>query len=416
MARGAIRGEEISAPPPSSGAMRAGQQRGIGADPTRALKRGSAWSPRVLHVQKVAGIGGSENHLLALLPALVERGVDVHMCAVITARGARFVERLADAGVPVTTIPAGFDVSPRVMATLARLVLRLRPDVIHTHLIHGDVFGQPIARALGVASVSSVHGTPLFYRKALYQGTGRLVARLADWRIAISEHVGRFMLELGLARPERLRVIHYGIDAAPWRAASERRDAERRRLGISLDRVTVGIAARVINGKGHQGLIDAVLRARSSVPSLQLLVAGDGPALAGLRAALARDDGDTVRFFGFVGDVAGFLSACDLSVCPTEPALGEGFGLSALEAMAVGRPVIATRVGSLPEVVVDGESGLVVAPESVDAMCSALVRLARDDALRRRLGEGGFHRAQQHFSLGRMVTATEDLYRLACHA
>ncbi len=397
--------------------MRAGQQREIGSDSARPLNRGSAWSPRVLHLQKVAGIGGSENHLLALLPALIERGLDVHMCAVITAQGARFVERLSDAGVPVTTIPAGFDVSPRVMAILARLVLRLRPDVIHTHLIHGDVFGQPIARALGVASVSSVHGTPQFYRQALYQRTGRLVARFADWRIAISEHVGRFMLELGLARPERLRVIHYGIDAAPWRAASERRDAERRRLGISLDRITVGIAARVINGKGHQGLVDAVLRARSSVPSLQLLVAGDGPALAGLQAAaLARDDGDTVRFLGFVGDVAGFLSACDLSVCPTEPALGEGFGLSALEAMAVGRPVIATRVGSLPEVVVDGESGLVVAPQSVDAMCSALVRLARDDGLRRRLGEGGLRRAQQHFSLGRMVNATEDLYRLACHA
>jgi glycosyltransferase involved in cell wall biosynthesis len=389
---------------------------GLDAHTEPRAATGRARAPiRVLHVQKVAGIGGSENHLLSLLPALSKRGVDVRMCALTAEAGDRFVSRLEHAGVSTSVIAAGPDGNPWAVARLAHLVRRFRPDIVHTHLIHGDAYGQPVARAIGVPAVSSVHGTPAFYRRPWLRKTGQVLSRLADWRVAISEHVRRFLLELELAKPDRIRVIPYGIDPVPWRDAARRRSVERCRLSLESDEIVVGIVARVIEGKGHQALVDAVRIARADVPALRLLVAGAGPALPRVRASVPSDERQAIRFLGFVDDVAGFMSACDVVACPTEPELGEGFGLSALEAMAMGRPVVATRVGSLPEVVLDGESGLLVEPHATADLAAALVRLASEHRLRECLGKGAARRAAEQFSLDGMVTATLGLYDDAIH-
>ena len=148
------------------------------------------------------------------------------------------------------------------------------------------------------------------------------------------------------------------------------------------------------------------------MPELRLLVAGDGPLRGALVREAGRELGRTIRLVGFVEDVRAFMAACDICAFPTEAALGEGFGLAALEAMAVGRPVIATRVGSLPEVVTD-EVGVLVRPGSARALADSIVRLARDEGLRRRLGERAAERAFRHFPLERMVRSTLEVYEAA---
>ena len=229
-------------------------------------------------------------------------------------------------------------------------------------------------------------------------------------RIAISEHVARFLREVHLAPPERIRVVLYGIDAAKWEQEAPTREVARGAFDVGDDFV-VGIAARLIAGKGHPTLIEAVGRAvREDGIKITLLVAGAGEEREHLEALAAKHcPPESVRFLGFVQDVETFLAACDVVAFPTDN-YAEGFGLTALEAMAAARPVLATRYASLPEVVDDGVTGILVEPGSVDEMRAALVRLATDEPERIGMGLAGLQRAKDVFTLDQMAEGTRAVY------
>lgn len=364
---------------------------------------------RVLHIQKVAGIGGSERHLLALLPGLVERNLEVRMCVLAARASRRFVEPLEMAGVEASVIRAGPDFNPWLLPRLCREVQLYRPDIVHTHLIHGDLYGQAAARILGVPAVSSVHATHSSWTRQPYKPAAAMGGRLASRTIAISEHVRRFVEAVRPASRGTIRVIPYGIDAAPWRLEEPDRLAARAEFRLAVDDIAVGIASRLIEHKGHSLLLAAHARAAKSLPNLRLLVAGDGPLRPQLEAR-ARGAGEGVRFLGFLPDIRRFMSACDLFVFPTEPAFGEGFGLAALEAMAASRPVIASDVGPLPEVVAHERTGFVVPPSRVEPLAEALSTLGRDARLRGRFGAAGHERAIGAFGLDRMLQDMVDTY------
>ena len=168
---------------------------------------------------------------------------------------------------------------------------------------------------------------------------------------------------------------------------------------------------RLISGKGHDRLVRAVARAARVHPGIRLLVVGDGPMREDLAALVrAADVSAIVEIVGFVDDVRPYIDACDVVVVPTESTLGEGFGLTALEAMAAAKPVVVTAVGSLPEVVVDGSTGVVVEPSSTSALADAIVALAGDRARGSALGVAGRVRAQQDYGLDRMVDETVGVY------
>jgi glycosyltransferase involved in cell wall biosynthesis len=371
---------------------------------------------KVLHVQKVAGIGGSERHLLSLLPSLAGAGVDVRMFIAATGDAHRFVEALRARHVPLRAVPAGWHVNPALVSALAREIRAFRPDIVHTHLVHADVHGQLAMAAGSAVRVSSVHSTPAFYRREPFRTGTRLAGRYANAVIAISDHVRRFLDEVRLVPAERVRVVHYGIDASGWPLDEPGRRRARRRLGLLPGDVGIGIAARLIAGKGHSLLLEALAEARRESPELRLLVAGRGPLRAELEREGERLTPGAVTFVGFVDDVKAFMNACDVVAFPSQAALGEGFGLAALEAMATRRPVVATDVASLPEVVTDGETGCLVDPRSADQLARALVTLAGDAELRQRLGTRAYERARTTFSLERMVECTLAVYRDALSA
>jgi glycosyltransferase involved in cell wall biosynthesis len=367
---------------------------------------------RVLHVQKMTGIAGSERHLLQLLPALVERGIEVKMLVLGAGSFEQFVNAIRQRGIEVSSLPAGHDANPMLLWRLLKEIKRWSPHIVHTHLIHADLYGQIAARARGVTGVSSLHGTHPFYRSEPGRSVARLAGHLASRTIAISRYAGDFVCEVGIAPPERVRVIHYGVDPSSWLGSKEDRAEQRRALRLEPDDIAVGVASRLVPGKGHDVAVRAFAAVAERLPRTRLLVAGDGP-LRGQVEALARRNvpSHQVSILGFVEDIRGFLGACDLVMFPSLPSFGEGFGLAALEAMAAGVPVVASDAGPLPEVVSDGASGLIVAAGDDQAWAQAILALARDRSLRVRLGHGARERACRDFSLEHMADRTVAVYR-----
>lgn len=369
---------------------------------------------KVLHFQRVAGIGGSERHLLELLPGLAEQGHDVRMCVFGEKEFGRFVEPMRRAGIDTVVLPAGPDLNPGLFRSSFREIRRFNPELVHTHLIHADLYAQVAARFAHVPAVSSVHSTHDFYARLPARIPFRIAGRLAGRRIAISDFVASYLTENHLTPPGRLCVVAYGIRASSWDATLSEKEVARSIWGLTAQDAVVGMAARLIHGKGHTFLMDAIAKAIGKHPNLKLLVAGDGPLRSQLESYAERFlPKGAATFSGHIDDIHSFMRACDVLAFPTMPELREGFGLAALEAMAAGLPVVATRVGSLPELVLEGETGLLATPGAVDELAGILTELADDEQFRLRLGAAGRIRAETVYSRDAMIAKTLSVYREA---
>ena len=349
---------------------------------------------RVLHVHRIGGIGGSERHLLTLLPALRERGVDVRLLGLDDPSRAPdpFYDQLS---VPHVRVPARRDVDPLLAARVARAVLRIRPDVVHTHLVHADVYGALAARRL----VSTKHNDDPF-RAGSFRFVERVLAARASRIIAITDSLARFQVErVGIPR-RKLVTIHYGLDAlpAPW-GVNPPDD-------VPADARVVLAVCRLEPQKGVDVAVRALARVRDEQPKARLVVLGEGPERARL-GVLAGELGVPLHLPGRVPDVAAWLGRAAVLVHPVR---WEGFGLAVLEAMLAGLPVVASGVSSLPELVVDGETGLLVPPDYPIALAAAIGRVLADPG---ELGTAGRQRAQERFSVTRMAEATLDVYETA---
>ena len=346
---------------------------------------------RVVHVHRIRGIGGSERHLLTLLPALAELGVEPVLVGLDDPawNPADFYGALT---VPAIRIPSPRDVDPLL---LARLVRSLRADVVHTHLVHADVYGGVAAKLRGELLVSTKHNDDPF-RLGPFRHVERGLGRLAGRIVTITESLRRFTVEQVGIPAAKVETIHYGLDALPQPWGENPPD------DVPADARVLLAVSRLTEQKG----IDVAVRALPSLPDdTVLVVLGEGPERPALEQ-LARELGVERRVFlpGRVPDVAAWLRRATLLV---HPARWEGFGLGVLEAMLAGLPVVASDVSSLPELVVDGETGLLVRADDPAALAVGVAR-ALDSP---RLGEAGRSRAQSEFSVGRMATRTAELYR-----
>lgn len=358
-------------------------------------------SVRIVHVAKVAGISGSENHLLLLLPALHARGYDVRF--VMLHEGEPEAEELAvrleGAGVPVQRLRIAGAADPLAFSRLARIVRRLRPAILHTHLVHADFHGLVAGRLARVpVLVSTKHGFNPFRGTGTFAAADRTVAGLADVHIAISAGLARYLAESEGFDEASFEVVHYGIEAGP--SPPPPPGAPR-----------LAVVGRLIPIKGHEVLLHAFARVSEDVAGSTLEIAGDGQLEPELRALVQRLGlGETVSFLGRVAPPGPVFERAEVVVVPS---LGEGFGMVALEAMERGRPVVASAVGGLPEIVDDGRTGLLVPPGDPEALARAIRELAGDPVRAARLGAAGRARALREFSQDRCTDRIEALYRTA---
>jgi glycosyltransferase involved in cell wall biosynthesis len=353
----------------------------------------------ILHVQKVAGISGSEAHLLSLLPGLRARGWDVRMLMLHEDEPGAwdFARALEARGVPIDAIRVRADVDPVAFVQLVGYLLKHRPELLHTHLVHAEWYAL-LAGAVARVPVrfTTKHGFNEF-REAPYFGLAdRAVASLAHVQIAISRGLARYLEDVEGFDRESFEIVHYGIDP----------DGEPKPYANGVPRLLC--VGRLIPIKGHLVLLRAFAAARRQLPGLELDIAGRGPLEPALKA-LARELGiaDSVRFLGHVAPVQ---SAIERAAVVVVPSMGEGFGMVALEAMERGRPVIAAEIGGLGELVRDGETGVLVPAGEAEPLAEAIVRVAGDLELARRMGEAGRQRALSRFQQTFCTERTELLY------
>lgn len=365
---------------------------------------------RVVHISKVTGIAGSEGHLLNLLPGLAARGVDVRMWVLVEPRRPvpEYMARWREAGIDSAALPIYLDLDPTLVVRLTRRLRQLRPDIVHTHLIHADTHGPPSARLAGVkAVISTRHNDDPFRRRFPIRGLTRVLDGLTDHYVAISEWVRAYTVEREGVAPEKVTTIRYGLPPA---SGPESLNGLRDSLSVPSDAPLVGVVARLVAQKGHIYLLEAFRRVLADLPAARLLVVGDGPLRAELEAqAAALGIEESVNFTGWRDDADRLIAALDVLAMPS---LWEGFGLVALEAMARAKPIVATRVSALPEVVVDGPEGTgwLVPPRDAEALAGALLEALRQPDAAQTHGQRGYQRLLDHFSPQRMADQTLAVY------
>lgn len=349
---------------------------------------------RVLHLVSSLRVGGMEHLVLRIAGAQRKRGHDASILALQPGPLADEASRLE---IPVA-VASGESGATRALRA-ALFLSRLRPQIAHAH--NPTTFHYALlARRLGRARmVVTLHGRP--------RNEAR-VATLREWEaadavVAVSKATAAQWTEPAIQ--SRLTVIHNGSEMNdPVRGRAEVRAS----LHLGENPAAI-IVARIDGKKGHDTLIHALSIVRNQGIDLVLLVVGDGLERKRIQelALQSRLGEEAIRFLGFRTDVADLLAAADLFVLPS---VTEGLPLSVLEAMAQRLPVIATPVGGVPELVQEGETGLLTPVDDPQALALSLARLACDRGLRAGMGEGGRRRVERQFAFNGMLDRYDELY------
>lgn len=336
--------------------------------------------------------------MMALSGALRALG---HTVEFATFRGKALGEHVRAHGYAAREFAVRTKVDPAAVVRMAREFRAQRYDIVHTHLSTSTVNGCLAARLARIPSVATVHGL-----------SGKLSFLAADHLVAVSADVRRHMTSQGL-HESRISIVHNGVDVAP--PAPGAREASRAALGIPDHCPTVGTTARLTALKGVDTALQAVARLRDDFPELRYVVFGDGEMEGELRSlAASLDISGNVVFAGYRTDLPQLLPALDVFLFPT---LREAMGIALIEAMAAEIPVVATRVGGIPEVVVEG-TGLLVSPSDPVGMADQVGRVLRQPELRQSLVVAARERVRTEYSSARMATRTLTVYQamLARHS
>jgi glycosyltransferase involved in cell wall biosynthesis len=379
---------------------------------------------RVLRVIARLNMGGPAIHVASLAAGLESRGYHTTLVAGSLARGEDSMAFLADRlGVSVVSVPeiqreVSLMHDARSITRVAALIRETRPHILHTHTAKAGAIGRLAALSAGPARppvvVHTFHGhvlkgyfdTP---RTALFGQIERALARTTDALVAVSPEVRDELVGLGVAPRQKFAVVRLGIPLAE-RLGDATSDADYRRLyGIGNDAFVVGWVGRMTAVKDTGATLEIVRALRDRGVDAVLCMVGDGPDRDQLEQ-LAHELGiaRSCFFVGYQEDVAGYYALFDAFLLPS---VNEGTPVSAIEALAAGTPVVATRVGGVPDVVRDGLDGFLVSPGDVDGAAARLASLAADPELRRRLGDAGRARMLDRYSVDRLVDDIDRLYR-----
>ena len=302
-----------------------------------------------------------------------------------------------------------------VLRKLMAVIRRVRPHVVHTHAAKAGALGRVAARLCRVpVVVHTYHGhvlrgyfSPL--KTSVFLRIERMLAHATDELVAVSPRVREELLHMGIGHPARFSVVPLGLDLDTFVMADRLRGSLRAELGLGARVPLVGIVARLAPIKAHEVFLAAAREVLAEVPGTVFLLVGDGPRRAGLeRLAGEMGLGPNARFLGWRGDLPRVYADLDVVALSSR---NEGSPVALIEAMAAGRPVAATRVGGVPDVVVDGENGRLVPPDEPVALARAVVDLLSAPDQRTRLGAAGRASVVARYGAQRLVDDIDTLYQ-----
>lgn len=361
---------------------------------------------RVVYLTHALGVGGAEELILNVVTRLPRDRYEPIVCCFENPPGpiGREIEGHGVRVVPLGVAPGWRH--PLGWTSIVKYLRRERPQIVHTFLLPASLYGRSAAIAAGVPVIIGTE-VNIYERKQWHHILiERWLARASTCIVASAESVkAAYVRQLGIS-PNAVRVIYNAVNWDRLHATATPREV-RRQLGIPEDRLVVGVVATLQEKKGHRVLLDAFAQT-AGLQEAWLMLVGDGPLRPSLEEhASTLGIRERVTFCGTRRDLGNLLPAMDVFALPS---LWEGLPLALILAMGAGRPVVATRLAGIPEVVADGQTGLLVPPGDATAIATAIARLCADADERRRMGSAAREAVRDRFDAETYTRSVTRLY------
>ena len=384
---------------------------------------------KTIHIITRLDKGGSaENTLLTVM------GLDREIYDVVLVHGLSIESNMAEdefravekslmdvekEGVRVITIPSlvrrihlFYDL--RAFFALIKILRNERPDIVHTHTSKAGILGRWAAFFVRVPVIIHTPHGHVFWgyfgklKTRIFILLEKISALVTDRLVMLTEQEKIDHLHFHIAPENKFSVVHSGINLDEFSNTSVDPAAMKRRLGIPEDNLIVGTVGRLTSIKGHRYLIEAARKIAGSRPDTTFVILGDGELLDELKNMVTRSDiEENIKFLGWRSDVAEVMSTFDIFALPS---LNEGMGRVLVEAMALGRPIVASNIGGIPDLVVDGENGYLVPVGDVESLAARIRKLLDDPEKREEMGECG-KKIAIDYSANAMVEKIDRVYR-----
>jgi len=361
---------------------------------------------KVLHLVEDLKIGGLERVIADIAQGLDKKKFEVGVWCV--ARSGEVATELEEKGIEVKILGIFSCYNPCRIVRIAWLLKKSKADIVHTHGYFASVIGRTAAKIAGVPIlIHHMHSTYWEYRKR-HIFFERFLGLLTQKVVCCSKAVENFVTGHLKVNPSKTIVVYNGVDEEEFISIKDK-SALKTRLGIQSTDLVVGTVSSLYHHKGHRYLLQAVPLVLDAFPSTKFLIVGDGP----LRKRLEDQAKDLniaahLIFTGRRKDIPDLLSVMDIFVLPS--CLREGLAISIIEAMASEKPVVATEIGGIPELVANEETGYLVPPRNPDALANAIVNLLKSPQRAKEMGRRGRTRFEERFTKRKMLSEVEYLY------
>lgn len=363
---------------------------------------------RILHLISSSGLFGAERVVLELSKALVKQG---HHPVIGVLRNSHnphteITDEAKEGSIDNAVFPCRGQFDVKLVSSIREFIRRNRVDLVHCHGYKSNFYGILASKNLAPSVATNHNWIKSNWRLKAYCLVDRRLIRRFSRVVAVSDVIKEEMLRVGVPE-EKIRVIYNGVDADRLNATGSS-ETLKKELGLEGTGRIVGTIGGLIEEKGYGYLLRAAKEIIGVEKGVKFLIVGDGP-LNGQLRDMARGLGieDSVIFTGYRKDVPDLLSVMDIYILPS---VREGLPMVLLEAMAAGKPVIASRVGAVPKVVIDNESGVLITPSDVGGIKKAVLDLIRDEPRAKRLGLMGNIRLKEKFSSDVMAGEYMSVY------
>jgi len=366
---------------------------------------------RVLHVIGGGEFGGAERHILNLATAMDPDVVEVSVCCLFADP---FVGLAREAGIKSYSIPMRHKLDFGIVTKLRDVIVREKIQIVHTHGVRANLVGRLAARLAGVETVvTTVHSLlvqdyPELFSRMANMLIERASRGLTSHFIAVSGGLQKALIQQGIPEP-KITVIYNGLNPEIFQGAGRASGRWREKAGFNPGIPLVAIVGRLHPVKGHRYFLRAAAEILKERTDVHFLVVGCGPERDRLEEYTRRlNIAGHVTFTGFIADVSELMPDLNLLIVPS---LWEGFGLTALEAMAVGVPVVATSVGGLPEIVEHGTTGLLVPPADEAGLTRGIAWMLDHPQEAVEMAAAAKAVVEEKFTASAMARKTEAVYR-----